>query len=773
MLSIFLQQKFSIKIIIFIITIIVFEFIINSNQTFVPKGRKCRLQEMHCDIMHPEKQCCPGTSCGVKRINNNLVNICMMCLDIGESCGGNDSKTSCCRGLRCQKITALSNACIPVADFKFYPDYETDINVDDDQQRNNNSPQQISLASLLINQCDPMNRDSDAKFNNKQQHHQQQYIILSYRNRSLKRDLKFINHPNTSISKNNEYITNDHQSNIIDWKNLPLVILYKIFAYLSSTERLQASSTCNSWRNVIYHSTLWPQKHLKVNLCPHKFVLSENEHYQNQQQQQQQHQQQSLSYGFHTFRLQDSYLYQQNINNVTWMKIRNDNLNNRKPNRKNFNEQLKLFIQKCSRFLNGITFYFDPNSSHNVLDLIKIIKFLSENEVAIYEMNDNRQNFYANCRNLKYFSIIPVTTLVRCASDQRFMSLYSGLTEAIRFLFSKCNQLEHVSLGDLHELIHASDAFLSQFFKTGVHQKLQCLHLSSIKGDIVRYLPQQMTTLEHLEKFHSLNHLSLDFDVLNTKVISILSKIDTLQLLSINVHRFNRNHPGISSSAWSRIVTNLPNLSVNLNLLHTESNNFQIIIDSLLNTEMPIKHFKAYYLEFKDENSSTILCNMLEILSRTHMNTLESLTLIDHLNSPKNHLKAVTPNVLIMLCWRCRNLNNLTVIGYETTDREIIAMARLRGESLQSFYFPSCCIQLSEIFTKYNYSPVFSEFFINFDMANQYAQRSFRDAVSLPLKRNWQPIPTHKIPEIIATGFLPQTTYHRTILEQKNSHCIH
>lgn len=38
MLSIFLQQKFSIKIIIFIITIIVFEFIINSNQTFVPKG---------------------------------------------------------------------------------------------------------------------------------------------------------------------------------------------------------------------------------------------------------------------------------------------------------------------------------------------------------------------------------------------------------------------------------------------------------------------------------------------------------------------------------------------------------------------------------------------------------------------------------------------------------------------------------------------------------------------------------------------------------------
>lgn len=112
--------------------------------------------------MHPEKQCCPGTSCGVKRINNNLVNICMMCLDIGESCG--HDRNACCRGLRCQKVTALSSACIPVSDFRFYPDPEELDRTESKPSHNHNrhhqrqhrndqnddSPQQISLASLLM-----------------------------------------------------------------------------------------------------------------------------------------------------------------------------------------------------------------------------------------------------------------------------------------------------------------------------------------------------------------------------------------------------------------------------------------------------------------------------------------------------------------------------------------------------------------------------------------------------------------------------------------------
>ncbi|KPM06062.1 F-box containing protein-like protein [Sarcoptes scabiei] len=576
-----------------------------------------------------------------------------------------------------------------------------------------------------------------------------------------------------------------------DWKNLPLVILYKIFSYLGPEDRLRSSTTCSSWRNVIYHSTLWPKKHLKVNLCPHKFSLSDAS-------------EASDASGFHTFRLKASYMLQQYLQEAVWLPILRTNPTNyhqqssqnqqsyccsqsnqmnhhyyyqqshnyRKPNRKNFNEQLKAFIQKCSRFLSGITFYFDPNSSHNVLDLIKIIKFLSENEVAIYELNESKkQNYFANCRNLRYFAIVPVTTLVRCISDQRFMSLYSGLNEAIRFLFSKCNQLEHVSLGNLHEVIHATDTFFTQFLKTGVNEKLCCLNLSSIKGDIYRYIPVR-STLHNLEQFNKLQYVSFDFDILNTQRIKTLSRIGTLQNLIINVHRYNRNHPGIAKDVWQTVIERLPNLSVDLNLLHTESNSFQIILDSLLNTVMPLKRFRAYYLEFREENSSMILCNLLDVLSRSHSDRLVSFTLIDYTNNPKNHLKKVTPNVLVMLAWRCRNLSDLTVIGYQLTDMDIVAMARLRGRSLKTFHFPASCIQLTERYMKLNESLCFEEIATNFDLASPTAQRFFREIVSKPLKRTWHPIPISRLPDIVETKFLSQTTYHRTIIEQ-NDQCFH
>lgn len=88
---------------------------------------------------------------------------------------------------------------------------------------------------------------------------------------------------------------------------------------------------------------------------------------------------------------------------------------------------------------------------------------------------------------------------------------------------------------------------------------------------------------------------------------------------------------------------------------------------------------------------------------------------------------------------------------------------------MQAFRFPACCIQLSQII-KYNFH--LDEFFTNFEFASQSEQRIFRNAVSEPLKRNWQPIATNQIPDIIASGFLPQTTYHRTIIEQ-NDVCTH
>lgn len=129
------------------------------------------------------------------------------------------------------------------------------------------------------------------------------------------------------------------------------------------------------------------------------------------------------------------------------------------------------------------------------------------------------------------------------------------------------------------------------------------------------------------------------------------------------------------------------------------------------------------------------------------------------------------PNVLVMLCWRCKNLINLTVIGYEITELDIIAMARLRGESLQSFLFAASCIQLNQYQSKYGNPSLLTN---NYELSNPGAQRLFKLTVSKPLKRSWEPLPMNQIPQMIYDGFLPQTTYHRTIVEQTNGHsCCH
>jgi len=42
-----------------------------------------------------------------------------------------------------------------------------------------------------------------------------------------------------------------------DYSELPQIVIAEIFSYLSHNDLLSASSTCSSWRNVLYHPKLW------------------------------------------------------------------------------------------------------------------------------------------------------------------------------------------------------------------------------------------------------------------------------------------------------------------------------------------------------------------------------------------------------------------------------------------------------------------------------------------------------------------------------------
>ncbi|CAF5140568.1 unnamed protein product, partial [Rotaria magnacalcarata] len=54
-----------------------------------------------------------------------------------------------------------------------------------------------------------------------------------------------------------------------DYSELPQIVLVEIFSYLKHNDLLAASSTCSSWRNVLYHPKLWssvPYRCLRLNL---------------------------------------------------------------------------------------------------------------------------------------------------------------------------------------------------------------------------------------------------------------------------------------------------------------------------------------------------------------------------------------------------------------------------------------------------------------------------------------------------------------------------
>lgn len=54
-----------------------------------------------------------------------------------------------------------------------------------------------------------------------------------------------------------------------DYSELPQIVLAEIFSYLSSNDLFASTSTCSSWRNVLYHPKLWsikPYRCLRFNL---------------------------------------------------------------------------------------------------------------------------------------------------------------------------------------------------------------------------------------------------------------------------------------------------------------------------------------------------------------------------------------------------------------------------------------------------------------------------------------------------------------------------
>lgn len=88
--------------------------------------------------------------------------------------------------------------------------------------------------------------------------------------------------------------------------------------------------------------------------------------------------------------------------------------------------------------------------------------------------------------------------------------------------------------------------------------------------------------------------------------------------------------------------------------------------------------------------------DILQFISNNYSDTLKSLVIVDAITDPSlqyhNPLRyEVDPDPMVLLCWKCKNLTELVLVGYEILEINLIAIAKLR-DNLRTFYVAMDCI---------------------------------------------------------------------------------
>jgi hypothetical protein len=80
---------------------------------------------------------------------------------------------------------------------------------------------------------------------------------------------------------------------------------------------------------------------------------------------------------------------------------------------------------------------------------------------------------------------------------------------------------------------------------------------------------------------------------------------------------------------------------------------------------MPLAHFRAYFVGMFGGSDDSI-CQLINLIAIRHCNTLMSATIVDNLKPfsliPNPVFAKSQENPLVMLSWRCKRLQSLTII---------------------------------------------------------------------------------------------------------------
>lgn len=141
------------------------------------------------------------------------------------------------------------------------------------------------------------------------------------------------------------------------------------------------------------------------------------------------------------------------------------------------------------------------------------------------------------------------------------------------------------------------------------------------------------------------------------------------------------------NTAWQECVYQNPNLRVTVNFLGTEEAARKY--REVLSNDMPLHTLRMYFCK-------SFSPAIIQYVSDNYSETLKRLYVLDQVVEPTlryhNPLRQdADPDPLVLLCWKCKHMRELVVIGYEMLEINLVAIAKLRT-NLRVFSVAMDCV---------------------------------------------------------------------------------
>ncbi|XP_011165791.1 F-box only protein 33 [Solenopsis invicta] len=284
-----------------------------------------------------------------------------------------------------------------------------------------------------------------------------------------------------------------------------------------------------------------------------------------------------------------------------------------------------------------------------------------------------------------------------CFFDNEFDSNYKSSTSIVKSIVNiieTSNCLETLSLGCREELIVDLSMILEPL---RLHHSKHLTHLSlaSIKNDPDYYDFYELDN-SIFNSFIRLSILTLDYEYVSDTLLEALDN-GCMQRLVIHIHGWREDYLGTTNMAWQMFVQKNPQCELRLNLIHSYAG-VKVLDTDIFCPAMPLTHLQVLFCE--DVNIAA-----LHQLSMWYSQTLKSLTWIDSIDR-KQYIPSTydrndpnSPDSLVLVAWKCTKLMKMVFLGHKYYQENLLAIARLRGNTLKLLVFAECDIT-AELWTE-------------------------------------------------------------------------